>query len=63
MVLGVQGTYNKVFRHDTETKHGKGIVSDDMFPEGVAAELAKKGHLKPIEEKVEKKKTDPKKEE
>lgn len=41
-VLGVQGINNKVY--------GPGaIVSDEMFPEGNAAKLAKEGKLELIE--------------
>ncbi|MBA7563355.1 hypothetical protein ES708_05010 [subsurface metagenome] len=39
--LGVQGL-NKVFQANE-------IVSDTNFPEGVAAELVKKGHLDPLD--------------
>lgn len=44
-VLGVQGINQKVYGPSTVTKYGKGIVSDDMFPEGNAKALAKSKHL------------------
>lgn len=51
IVLGVQGINNKVYGPDIETKHGRGIVTDDMFPEGNAEKLVKEGKLLKLTDK------------
>jgi hypothetical protein len=50
-VLRVPGINNKTYTPFTKTVHGVGIVSDDMFPEGNAAELCKKSYLEKITDK------------
>ena len=44
----VLGSNNNTYTPVTKTKYGIGIVSDEMFPEGNAALLAKDGYLERI---------------